>query len=82
MHSLIITFILMTTYTDKSVHINKIGAIMIMYMSWLCFVPRETVTFKLFVTIPGSSTAEVRSVILKTRVVKMAVESFEVIETL
>lgn len=55
---------------------------MIMYISWSCFVPRKSVTFKLFVTIPGSTAVVVRSVILKTGFVKMEVESFEVIETL
>lgn len=75
-------FFLMTTYTDKNVHINKMDVAMIMYISWSCFVPRKSVTFKLFVTIPGSTAVVVRSVILKTGFVKMEVESFEVIETL
>lgn len=56
------------------------GVAMIMYISWSCFVPRKSVTFQLFVTIPGSSTIVVRSVILKTGFVKMEVESFEALK--
>lgn len=72
----------MIIYIDKNVYINKMDVVMIMYISWLCFVFREFVIFKLFVMIFGFIVVVVRFVILKIGFVKMEVELFEVIEML
>lgn len=72
----------MIIYIDKNVYINKMDVVMIMYISWLCFVFRKFVIFKLFVMIFGFIVVVVRFVILKIGFVKMEVELFEVIEML